>query len=116
MKADVGNLWQGAMMLGTSKAAKSETRKHLGEVRAFTLIQLLLEFQSQKSRAHALHLEEYFRFQGVSRQPLELLNHVGLGKSETSSRRREGTVEVDHKIQLDNLYEVNFMSTLSMYT
>ena len=102
-------------MLGTSKAAKSETRKHLGEVRAYTLIQLL-EFQSQKSRAHALCLEEYFRFQGVSRQPLELLNHVGLGKSERSSRRHEGTVEVDHKIQLDKIYEVNFMNTLSMYT
>ena len=102
-------------MLGTSKAAKSETRKHLGEVRAYTFIQLFLEFQSQKSRAHALHLEEYLRFQGVSCQLLELLNHVGLGKSERSSRHHEGTVEIDHKTQLD-LYEVNFMNTLSMYT
>lgn len=90
-------------MLGTSKAATSETRKLLGEVRAYVLIQL----QSQKSRAHALRMEEYFRFEGVSRQPLELLNHVGMCKSERSSRRRAETVESEHKQRLQNLYNVN---------
>ena len=94
-------------MLGTSKAATSETRKLLGEVRAYVLIQLLLEFQSQKSRAHALRMEEYFRFEGVSRQPLELLNHVGMCKSERSSRRHAETVESEHKQRLQNLYNVN---------
>ena len=80
--------------------------------KTYTLIQLL-EFQSRKSRAHALHLEEYFKFEGVRCQPLECLNHVELGKSENSSCYNEGTVEVDHKIHLENPYEVHIVDIYS---
>ena len=94
------------MTLSTSKKAMSESRKLLGDIRAHTLIQMLLERHSQKNHAHGLDLEEYFHYEHVSRQPLELLNHVGLCKSERTGRRREKLHIQNHIIRLDALYKV----------
>jgi len=88
-EANLSELWEGAVLLGTSKSASTQIRKELGRVRGYTLLQLLLEFNSQKNNAHGFNMEEYFRFNGVKRQPLELLNHTGLCKSERTSRRDE---------------------------
>lgn len=50
-------------------------------------------------------MEEYFRFNGIKRQPLQLLNHTGLSKSETTSRRDEKSRIDEHKANLKKLEE-----------